>query len=117
MLALGGVRKHGADGKAVADPVAAIIAVTSENLLHGVVSGRCRCVFVVPGTPAQGPARAGSTPEIASEMYLASLMVVDDQNFMERAYLDELAKQLRLDPSLKAQLERQLAQPQPPPLP
>lgn len=55
-------------------------------------------------------ARAGSTPEIASEMYLASLMVADEQSFMERAYLDELAKQLKLDPSLKAQLERQLAQ-------
>lgn len=57
-------------------------------------------------------ARAGSTPEIASEMYLASLMVADEQNFMERAYLDELARQLKLDPSLKAHLERQLAQPQ-----
>jgi uncharacterized membrane protein YebE (DUF533 family) len=60
-------------------------------------------------------ARAGSTPEIASEMYLASLMVADEQSFMERAYLDELAKQLKLDPSLKAQLERQLAQMQPSP--
>jgi len=47
-------------------------------------------------------------------LFLASLMVADEQNFMERAYLDELAKQLRLEPSLKAQLERQLAQPQPP---
>jgi uncharacterized membrane protein YebE (DUF533 family) len=64
-----------------------------------------------PLDPAE-VARAGSTPEIASEMYLASLMVADDQNFMERAYLDELAKQLKLDPALKAQLERQLAQPQ-----
>lgn len=62
-------------------------------------------------------ARSASTPEIASEMYLASLMVADDQSFMERAYLDELAKQLKLDPSLKAQLERQLSQPQPPALP
>ncbi|CAN7204918.1 tellurite resistance TerB family protein [Pseudoxanthomonas sp. LjRoot143] len=64
-----------------------------------------------PLDPAE-VARAGSTPEIASEMYLASLMVADEQNFMERAYLDELAKQLKLDPALKAQLERQLAQPQ-----
>ncbi len=62
-------------------------------------------------------ARAAGTPEIAAEMYLASLMVADEQNFMERAYLDELARQLELDPALKAQLERQLAQPQPPPLP
>ena len=69
-----------------------------------------------PLDPAE-VARAGSSPEIASEMYLASLMVADEQNFMERAYLDELAKQLRLEPSLKAHLERQLAQPQPPALP
>jgi len=66
-----------------------------------------------PLDPAE-VARAGSTPEIASEMYLASLMVADEQSFMERAYLDELAKQLKLDPSLKSQLERQLAQMQTP---
>ena len=66
-----------------------------------------------PLDPAE-VARAGSTPEIASEMYLASLMVADEQSFMERAYLDELAKQLQLDPSLKSQLERQLAQMQTP---
>lgn len=62
-----------------------------------------------PLDPAE-VARAGSTPEIASEMYLASLMVADQQNFMERAYLDELARQLKLGDGLKAQLEQQLAQ-------
>ena len=55
-------------------------------------------------------ARAASTPELASEMYLASLMMVDEEHFMERAYLDELAKQLRLEPALKAELERQVRQ-------
>ncbi|MDH5824039.1 tellurite resistance TerB family protein [Luteimonas sp. RD2P54] len=60
-----------------------------------------------PLDPAE-VARAGATPEIASEMYLASLMVADEQNYMERAYLDELARQLGLDESLKAGLERQL---------
>jgi uncharacterized membrane protein YebE (DUF533 family) len=29
---------------------------------------------------------------------------------MERAYLDELAKQLKLEPGLKAELERQVHQ-------
>ncbi|MEL1263700.1 tellurite resistance TerB family protein [Pseudoxanthomonas putridarboris] len=62
-----------------------------------------------PLDPAE-VARAGTTPEIASEMYLASLMVADEQNFMERAYLDELAQQLKLGDGLKAQLEKQLAQ-------
>lgn len=55
-------------------------------------------------------ARAASTPEIASEMYLASLMAADEQNFMERAYLDELARQLKLDDALKLRLEQQLKQ-------
>lgn len=61
-----------------------------------------------PLDPAE-VARAGTTPEIASEMYLASLLVADEQNFMERAYLDELARQLKLDAALKARLEQQLA--------
>ncbi len=53
-------------------------------------------------------ARAASTPEMAAEMYLASVMLVDEEHFMERAYLDELARQLRLDPGLKGELERQV---------
>ena len=52
-------------------------------------------------------ARAATTPEIASEMYLASLAAADEQNFMERAYLDELAKQMRIDDALKQRLEQE----------
>ncbi|QJD59910.1 tellurite resistance TerB family protein [Pseudomonas sp. gcc21] len=55
-------------------------------------------------------ARAASTPEMAAEMYLASLLMVDEENYMERAYLDELARQLKLDPELKTELERQAEQ-------
>ncbi|WP_251863872.1 tellurite resistance TerB family protein [Achromobacter sp. Marseille-Q4962] len=57
-----------------------------------------------PLDPAQ-IARAAATPEMAAEMYLASLMVVDEESYMERAYLDELARQLKLDPGLKTRLE------------
>lgn len=57
-------------------------------------------------------ARAAQTPEMAAEMYLASLLLVDEQNFMERAYLDELARQLRLDPALRGELDRQVQQAQ-----
>lgn len=60
-----------------------------------------------PLDPAE-VASAATTPEIASEMYLASLLAADEQNFMERAYLDELARQLKLDDSLKARLEQQV---------
>src|SRR5690242_17233965 len=47
-----------------------------------------------PLDPAE-VARAAQTPEMAAEMYLASVLMVDQENFMERAYLDELARQLR----------------------
>ena len=52
-------------------------------------------------------ASSATTPEIAAEMYLASLLMVDEENFMERAYLDELARKMNLDPSFKMELERQ----------
>ena len=60
-----------------------------------------------PLDPAE-VARAAATPEMAAEMYIASVMLVDQEHFMERAYLDELARQLKLDPGLKAELEAQV---------
>lgn len=59
-----------------------------------------------PLDPAE-VARAASTPELAAEMYLASVLAVDQQSYMERAYLDELARQLKLPAGLKETLERQ----------
>jgi uncharacterized membrane protein YebE (DUF533 family) len=41
------------------------------------------------------------------------VMMVDEEHFMERAYLDELAKQLKLEPGLKQELENQVRQVQP----
>lgn len=55
-------------------------------------------------------AKSASTPEMAAEMYLASVLVVDEESFMERSYLTELARQLKLEPALKAELERQARQ-------
>lgn len=55
-------------------------------------------------------ARAAATPEMAAEMYLASLLVADEQSFMEKAYLDELARQLQLPPDLQTRLQQQIAQ-------
>ncbi|MEE4240161.1 MAG: DUF533 domain-containing protein, partial [Desulfopila sp.] len=55
-------------------------------------------------------ARSATTPEMAAEMYLASVLVVDEQNYMERTYLEELARQLGLDPALKKELEDQVQQ-------
>jgi uncharacterized membrane protein YebE (DUF533 family) len=47
---------------------------------------------------------------MAAEMYLASLLTVDEQNFMEKSYLQELARQLKLDPALQEQLALQVKQ-------
>jgi uncharacterized membrane protein YebE (DUF533 family) len=55
-------------------------------------------------------ARAAKTPEMAAEMYIASVLMVDEENFMERSYLGELARQLNLDPALKIELETQVRQ-------
>ena len=50
------------------------------------------------------------TPEMAAEMYVASVLMVDEENFMERSYLEELARQLKIDPALKSELEAQVRQ-------
>lgn len=55
-------------------------------------------------------AAAADGPVTASEMYLASRLVIDTENFMERAYLDELARQLHLDGDLQARLDQQAEQ-------
>ena len=60
-----------------------------------------------PADPAVAAALA-KTPEQAAEVYLASLMVIDEQSYMERAYLDELARRLSLPEDLKADLEEKV---------
>lgn len=46
-------------------------------------------------------------PALAAEIYLASVMLVNDQQDAERNYLDELAGQLHIDPQLQVHLEQQ----------
>lgn len=53
-------------------------------------------------------ANQATSPQQASEIYLASLIVANEQNFMEKAYLQELAKQLQLSPEVTQQLEVQM---------
>lgn len=50
---------------------------------------------------------ANGDPAVAAEMYLASIMLVDDQQAAERSYLDELAAALGIDPDLQVHLEQQ----------
>lgn len=50
-------------------------------------------------------AKLVSTPEEGAEVYLASVLITGADSFMERAYLDELARQLQLEPGLQEHLE------------
>jgi uncharacterized membrane protein YebE (DUF533 family) len=52
-------------------------------------------------------AQSATDPGMAAEMYLASVMLVDDQQDAERNYLDELAAALNIDPDLQVHLEQQ----------
>ena len=51
-------------------------------------------------------AAAAPTPEVASEIYLASLLVIDVDHEAERQYLAALAGRLDLKPALVAELHR-----------
>ncbi len=51
-----------------------------------------------------------TSPQMAVEIYLTSLLVVDETTTMERAYLDALARSLKLDSGLKADLEARAGQ-------
>ncbi|MEH6602708.1 MAG: tellurite resistance TerB family protein [Halomonas aquamarina] len=59
---------------------------------------------------AQALAREADSPQAAREMYLISVAVIDNQNPMERAWLDQLASALNLTPEMAAELERQAQQ-------
>lgn len=52
-------------------------------------------------------AQSATDPGMASEMYLASVMLVDNQQDAERNYLDELAAALQIEPELQVHLEQQ----------
>ncbi|WP_236194534.1 tellurite resistance TerB family protein [Pseudomonas glycinae] len=60
-----------------------------------------------PLDPTEVAQAAQNDPAMAAEMYLASVMLVDDQQDAERNYLDELAAALQIDPELQVHLEQQ----------
>ena len=59
---------------------------------------------------AQALAREADSPQAAREMYLISVAVIDDQNPMERAWLDQLGNALNLPKEMTDELERQAQQ-------
>jgi uncharacterized membrane protein YebE (DUF533 family) len=54
-------------------------------------------------------ASLATSPELAAKIYLASLIVIDEQNESEKKYLNSLAEKLKLEPQLRMEIERQLA--------
>ncbi|GAB2720527.1 tellurite resistance TerB family protein [Halomonas garicola] len=59
---------------------------------------------------AEALASEADSPQAAREMYLVSVAVVDEQNPMERAWLDQLGSALGLGDDVTAELERQAQQ-------
>ncbi|MDN6298091.1 MAG: tellurite resistance TerB family protein [Halomonas sp.] len=59
---------------------------------------------------AEALAQEADSPQAAREMYLVSVAVVDEQNPMERAWLDQLGKALALSGDVTADLEREAQQ-------
>lgn len=59
---------------------------------------------------AEALAREADSPQAAREMYLMSVAVTDDQNPMERAWLDQLASALNLPKEMTDELEHQAQQ-------
>lgn len=57
---------------------------------------------------ADALAQKADSPQAAREMYLASVAMIDDDNPMERAWLDQLSSALGLDSQMAEELERQV---------
>ncbi|MGL5659877.1 MAG: tellurite resistance TerB family protein [Aeromonas sp.] len=55
-------------------------------------------------------AREVTDMELATEVYFVSLLAIEVDHFMERGYLDELARALKLEEGLKLSIEQQVAQ-------
>jgi uncharacterized membrane protein YebE (DUF533 family) len=51
---------------------------------------------------------SATTPEVAAEIYIASLLAVDVDTAAEKSYLAMLAARLQLPPALVAELENQV---------
>lgn len=58
---------------------------------------------------AQALANQSDSPQASREIYVVSAAMIDEQNPMERAWLDQLASALKLEAPLAAELERQVA--------
>ena len=94
-----------ADGHIDASEMSDINQKISDFGLSGDIAGFVQSEIVAPMTPAQFAALS-DTQETAAEIYLISSMLIDKDNAMEKAYLDELVLALELPVELLAELEK-----------
>lgn len=57
---------------------------------------------------ASALARNADSPQAAREIYVVSAVMIDEQNPMERAWLEQLAGALKIEPTLAKELEQQV---------
>lgn len=79
-----------------------IDALGADDELHGWVEQQMSAPL-----DAEAIARGADSPQAAREIYLASVAIVDDQNPMERAWLDQLGQALSLDVDMCRTLEQE----------
>ncbi|EJW12295.1 putative membrane protein [Rhodovulum sp. PH10] len=123
----GGFGGAGLTGAEVADPSALLLlramigAAMADGRIDEVERGRLidkvegsalsteertmlEALIARPDTPGSLAADAGS-PEEAAKVYLAAYLAIDADTAIERAWLDDLAARLGLDPALRRNLE------------
>ncbi|MEQ5801143.1 tellurite resistance TerB family protein [Halomonas sp. H10-9-1] len=79
-----------------------IDALGADQELHAWVERQLQAPLDAEALAAQV-----DSPQAAREMYLISVAVVDEQNAMERAWLDQLGKALALPDAVTVELEHQ----------
>jgi uncharacterized membrane protein YebE (DUF533 family) len=57
---------------------------------------------------AEALARSADSPQASRGIYVVSAVMIDDQNPMERAWLEQLANALKLEPALTRELQQQI---------
>jgi len=95
-----------ADGRVDAQEEAAIRAELTDHAEDAHLQQWLDAELARP-LDAQELASAADGPAMAAEMYLASVMLMGQQDAGERAWLDQLAAALNLAPELRAQLDQQ----------
>ena len=97
-----------ADGHIDADEIAKIKGELADMNLDASVASLLESEIAKPLSAAEIAAEADS-PAAAVEMYLASKLIIDDENLQERTYLNDLARELKLPGQLIEKVDAESA--------